>query len=288
MNALDKPCCRLSTSVPNIRAESIAQPGEEEQEALLAFFAETTPDPPAAQLVPVAMTPPLLVHGVPIQDASADALTMTALQQWAASSTSRHDADDLERTWFERRRSRRSERIMLNAALYVSAALIIGAFAFLQLEDAIATHRAAVDLDWQASKAEHQAQVQRDEREALAITRTALSQSHWTGLLPYLKDARQHLAQVRDHYIQEDSVSAQQLDLKIVATYEGTLGLDRLRIHVDVSRAWKSSITLVKVEGTFKLDWESFQESFESYPNTSLMQFQKTPAALPYLADPTL
>ena len=114
MASPDRHFFALRGSRPS-RAEDRCQaldPDPARQEELLAFF--TDDEPPV--LVPVPMVPiasAALTEPLP--------LTMTALQQLAAADNRGCDVDDLERTWFERRRMRRSERVMLSAALYVSA-----------------------------------------------------------------------------------------------------------------------------------------------------------------------
>ena len=132
-------------------ASCVHEPSLHEQEALLADF---TKGPLSAPMRPEPAGP------VPV--AIEDPLCMTALQQWASTNHGLDGIDELERTWLERRRFRHTELVMLNAALYIAATLIVGAFAFVQLEDTMASSRDAADRVWQSNLAERQATIERE------------------------------------------------------------------------------------------------------------------------------
>lgn len=243
-------------AAPNVAAGSDRDdqdPSIREQEALLAHFAGgpvPLPSPmrpgPASQLPIVAEAP----------------LCMTSLQQWASINHRLDGIDELERTWLERRRFRRTERVMLNAALYIAATLIVGAFAFVQLEDTIASSRNAADRVWQTNLAEQQANLEREEREALAAARQALTQPHWTGLLTFVKDSRQYLPKIRDHYRDWSYAPFHEPQLQVLDCEETHDGLSRVRVAVNPTKAWSSTILLEKVNGRFKLNWDSFEGRF--------------------------
>lgn len=242
-------------------------PTPEEEAALLAFFH----DPPQSQqpLTPSPMVPPSPGLEKPTLEENLDPLSMTALQHWAEESDGLDGFDALERTWQDRRRFRRIERVMLSAALYVAATLITGAFAFVQLEDSIAATRDAADLEWQTNLTERQAQIDLEEREALATARQALTQSQWTGLLTFIKNSRQHLPRIRDHYREWSYTPFQDPDLRIVDREESSAGLHRVRVSVDGKQSKSNSILLEKVNGRFQLDWESFEDRFQ-LPETNI------------------
>jgi hypothetical protein len=233
------------------------------QDALLAFF-----DDELAQPGPVPIGPSVMQSTTPLIEPLP--LTMTALQQLAAADSPM--MDDLERTWVERRRIRRSESVMLNAALYVSAVFIIGAFAFVQLEDSVATNREAADREWVAAMNERQDIIAQDERKALATARLALTLPRWTEFLSYIKDGRNLLPKIRDHYASWSYAPFSDPDLRVIDRVEDAAGLASVHLRVDGSTDWASTIVMRKVNGTFKLDWDAFQRRFEnsSDPQNSL------------------
>lgn len=223
-----------------------------------------------------------------------DPLCMTALQKWASTNHGLAGIDELERTWQERRRFRRSERIILNAALYVAATLIVGAFAFVQLEDSIASSRHEADRVWQMNLAERQTQLEREEREALATARQALTQSNWTGLLAFVKDSRQHLPKIRDHYRDWSYAPFHDPELQVLDRQETPRGLSSVRIGIDQTKNWSSAILLEKVNGKFKLNWNSFEDRFKDNSAKQRPRFQlkledKLPSvSSPYFSSPAL
>ena len=263
-------------------ASCIHEPSIHEQEALLAHF---TKGPLSA---PMRSAP-----AGPAPVAIEDPLCMAALQQWASTNHGLDGIDELERTWLERRRFRRTERVMLNAALYIAATLIVGAFAFVQLEDTMASSRDAAYRVWQSNRAERQATIEREEREALATARQALTQSDWTGLLAFVKDSRQHLPKIRDHYRDWSYAPFHEPDLQVLDREETPTGLSRVRVSVNHTKAWSSAILLEKVNDRFKLNWDSFEDRFKNPATRNHQPFQfklkdELPRATPYFSQPKL
>ena len=110
---------------------------------------------------------------------------------------------------------------------------------------------------------EHQALITEDEREALATAKLALTQPRWTGFLSFVKDGRQLLPKIRDHYASWSYAPFSEPDLRVIDRVEDENGLASVHLRVDGSRDWASTIVMRKVDGTFKLDWEAFQRRFE-------------------------
>ncbi len=275
------PSCQPSDAKVAAGLDSDDQvPSIREQEQLLAYFNDG-PTP-----APIRPGPPK-----PRPVVAEDPLCMTSLQRWASLSHGLEGIDDLERTWLERRRFRRTERLMLNAALYIAATLIVGAFAFVQLEDTIASSRHAADRVWQSNLAERQAILEKEERKALATARQALTQTDWTGLLTFVKDGRQHLPKIRDHYRDWSYAPFHDPELLVLDREESPHGLSRVRVAVNHSTAWSSAILLEKVNGRFKLNWDSFEDRFNDpiagpqggHPPFQFRLTNEIPGAAPYL-----
>ncbi len=252
-------------------------PSEVEQDVLLSYFAETTENPwpekrrEETELIPVPMTPPgerPVVNDV----VEPDPLSMTALQQLVAADGRVGDWDHLERTWLKRRRVRRSERLLLNAALSVTAVLISGAFAFVKLEDSVASSRHEANLQWLMARNERRAAIEAENRVVLETASHALTQPKWTGLLSHVKDGRRLLSEIRDHFSKWSYAPFHDPELGIVKREEDNHGGVRVSVRVDGSKPWASTIVMQKVDGVFKLDWPSFQKRFDQGDGRLLTQ----------------
>ncbi len=244
-----------------------------DEAALLAYFYEEAEPSPvlSPSLPPVPLSRRRRKQG---PEAETSPLSMTALQSLAeldTSRTSRFRMGALENRWLERRRHRRAERVMLNAAIYVASALIIGAFVFVQLEDSMASNREAAERKIGAAQAERQQQLQRDERTALSTARLALTQPRWTDLLSYIHQGRQLLPMVRDHYTLWSYAPFHDPELRVVDR-EITRGrLERVHVRLEGSKPWASTIIMQRDGNAFKLDWHSFQDRFREKGSPSYL-----------------
>ena len=214
-----------------------------------------------ARLTPVPMTPPEGPSAPFVAEHSP--LTMTALQQLVAADGRVGDLEQRERSWIERRRTRRSERLLLNAALMVTGVLISGAFAFVKLEDSVASSRHQADRQWLMARNEHRAAIEAENREALAAAARALTQPKWTDLLSHVKDGRRLLSEIRDHFSEWSYAPFHDPELAVLGREEDDAGVLRVLVRVDGSKEWASTIVMQKVDGVFKLDWPSFQRRFD-------------------------
>lgn len=218
-----------------------------------------------ALLTPVPMAPPARQDGSSRHpSAVSDPLTMTMLQSLVEPERRVLGPNRWRRTWAERRRARRSEKMMLSAALGVTAVLITGAFAFMKLEGSVSSSRQAADRHWLAAVEAREAQIAEETAEAVATANLALTQPRWTDLLSFIKDGRRLLNEIRDHYSEWSYAPFHQPDIGVVGVEEDAAGVHRVTLRVDGSKPWASTIVMQRVHGVFKLDWASFEGRFDS------------------------
>ena len=270
---LSCPYCEGLVNPKEMPVPSIA-----EQEALIAHFGRqpVDGDKPSAQFAPARRLPLRSLQPVSLKPVESKAsgemhwldpessLTMTKLQQLAADDDRSSGTANLERRWLARRQHRQAERLMLNAAFYVALALIMGAVIFVQLEESTASVRQAADQRYAVAYAQHQEMVQREQDQALIVAREALSQPSWMEFLAFIKDSRQLLPEIRDHFDQWPHQPLQQPRLHVLERVEDESGV---RVHLRLGLgAEAKTLVMTKVAQSFKVDWEASRVSLLQIP----------------------
>lgn len=173
---------------------------------------------------------------------------------------------DLENDWeapHSKPRQRGGERFLLTVALHIGAALFIGAFVFIQLENSIASSRQAADAQ-EIELTSHQKAREMYERErALYTAQQALTQPTWTELLPYICESRRLLPEIRDYYERWPYAPFTNPDLSFVKRHEDESGCT-IHLRLDAGKPWSRLVIMEKEGDAFKLDWEAFRLSHSS------------------------
>ena len=246
------PAAAMPNQAPSC-GEHAEIPDADEQASLLSFFDDTEEDDVPAYEDESAVFPEP-VYPEPIAPRTINRLA----DRISPEEVEARNLNKLEDSWVRGKRSNKSDRVFLGAALYIACALFVGAFVFIQLEDSVASGRQEQERH-EAFLTESQTQAEsRDLDLAMLAAEEALTQPDWTGLLSYVKDGRSLASTIRDHYDRWPYAAYSDPDFTFIKRVADGPSVF-IHFRVDAGKPWSRRVIMEKVDGQFKLDWEAYQ-----------------------------